>query len=117
MTDAQSNIVTMRRPQAAAGSFDEFWQECPGVMRNRSSKGLTRALWTEITTNGRDCRVPLKDGGQTVEIINVHMKATPEEILAGLQRYIEPHYDPQTFRYDEFLCGAAVFLNQGRWES
>lgn len=112
-----ASVLPMRRPQAEPGTFDEFWAACPAIMRNRSSKALTRAIWTDITTNGRECRIPLKDSGQVVSIERVNLQATPEEILAGLNRYIEPHYDRNTFKYDDFLCGAAVFLNQGRWES
>lgn len=111
-----ATVTQMRRPEAEPGTFEEFWLACPSVMRNRSSKAATRALWTDITNGGRDCKVPLKDGGQVVEIIKCRLQATPEEILAGLQRYIEPHYDRNSFRYDDYLCGAAVFLNQGRWE-
>lgn len=115
------SVVQMRRPEYAPDTFDAFWAAYPYPGRQRSSKALTRQIWQQITTTGRECKIPLKDGGQVVSVEKVFVQATPQEILEGVKRYDQLMTKPGTGEYGykddgKFICGPAVFLNQARWE-
>lgn len=106
-----SNVLAMTR---AEPSFDEWWRVYP----KKVGKPLARAKWNAITGDGLKTRTLDRDSGQYVEI---ELKATPEELLAGARRYEQRNRKPGIgeFGYVEngkYLCHPSTWLNQGRWE-
>jgi hypothetical protein len=110
------NVVAMQRPKPDAGTFDEFWFAYPYPARRQ--KALARAKWEAITGAGLRTRMLDKDSNEYVEIF---LQATPAEIVDGVKRYEDKMRKPGIGEYGykddgKYICGAAVFLNQGRWE-
>lgn len=104
-----NNVVQM--PMVEADQFEDFWKRYP----RRVGKPLARAKWDAITGDGLQTRTLDKDSGQYVTI---ELKATPEELIAGADRYRKSQIDPQTFKLRDngkFTCHPATWLNQGRW--
>ena len=108
------NVVAMR-PQPEAGTFEEFWQSYPHVARRQ--KALAKAKWEAIVSEaGLETKMSDRDSGGFTRI---HLKASPAEIIAGVKAYDQRMQKPGTsWQYKDdgkFICGPAVFLNQGRW--
>jgi hypothetical protein len=101
--------VTQLRP--IVSSFDEFWELCI----KKLDKPLAKAKWDAITSDeGMATKMLDRDSGQFVP---VHLKATPEELIEGMQRYRRAQVDSNFKLKDggKFICGPAVWLNRGRW--
>ena len=108
------NVVAIRQAPDP-GTFDEFWFSYPHVARRQ--KALARTKWEAITGDGLATRMADKDAGGFAPIF---LKASPGEIIAGAKRYDELMRKPGLGEYGykddgKFICGPAVFLNQGRW--
>lgn len=105
--------VHVLKPQTA--TFDDFWKVYPRKIK----RALALAKWNAITSEeGLKTKTLDKDSGTYVEI---HLKATPEEILEGARRYREAQREPGTGNYGfkdggKFIAHPANWLNQGRWE-
>lgn len=111
------NVVSIRQPLPAPspGSFEEFWMAYP--YPRRVGKAIAQAKWNAITGGGLSTRTLDRDSGTYVSI---DLKATPEEILAGVKKYDAKCRKKGTgeFGYEDngkYICHPSVFLNQGRW--
>ena len=107
-----TNVVKL--PAAVPDLFEEFWQAYP----RRIGKALARAKWKAITGPGLKTRTLDKDSGTYVEI---ELRATPDEIIAGAKRYYQANRLNGTGQYGfkdggRYLCQPAYWLNRGRWE-
>ena len=106
-----SNVHSIARDPAPV-TFEDFWQNCP----KRCDKALARLKWDAITgPNGLHTRMLDRDSGQYVEI---ELRATPEEILAGMKKYRDTQIDRNTWKLKDggkFTCHPATWLNRGRW--
>ena len=97
-------------------TFDDFWKECP----KRVDKMLAKAKWDAITSpDGLSTRIKDRETGELVE---VHLKATPDELVAGMKRYdrsvrtYKPGADWGTLKDDSaYICHPSTWLNRGRW--
>lgn len=110
-----SVVQLQQRPVAAAGTFDEFWRAFP--YPRRQGRALCKAKWDAITGDGLKTRTLDRDSGQYVTI---ELKATPAEIMAGLAKFDAKYRKKGTGEFGyvddgKYICGPAVFLNQGRW--
>lgn len=106
------NTVVQMRPEVEANRFEDFWRAYP----KRVGKPLAKAKWDAITGGGLKTRTLDKDSGTYVEI---ELKATPDEIIAGAKKYAATQVDRQTYKLKDdgkFTCQPATWLNQGRWE-
>jgi hypothetical protein len=105
------NVVPIIQPKA--DRFDEFWDSYP----KRVGKPIARAKWNAITGEGLKTRTLDKDSNSYIEI---ELRATPEELIAGAKRYYQRNRRPGTAQFGfkddgKFLCHPATWLNQGRW--
>lgn len=104
-----NSVVQMPRTETA--TFDDFWRAFP----KRVGKPLAKAKWDAITGDGLKTRTLDKDSGTYVEI---ELKATADEIVAGAKKYSATQIDRQTYRLKDdgkYTCQPATWLNQGRW--
>lgn len=104
-----SNVIAMVKP--ALADFEEFWRWCP----KKVGKPLAKSKWDAITGEGLKTRTLDRDSGTYIEI---ELRATPEEIIAGTKRYYERNKKTCGFGFKDdgkFLLHPATFLNQGRW--
>jgi|SRR3990167_3282300 len=89
--------------------FDDFWNIYPHY-KSRSKKALTRAIWEQITGDGRRTNV---DG------VRLSLRTTPERILAAAKKFqadIDRDYTASTSENRQYVPGSQVWLNQARWE-
>ncbi len=102
--------VTQLRP---VPTFDDFWKRFPAGRRRR--KALCRQMWDEITNGGRLCRTKDAEGSG---FVSIHVEATPEEIMDGLNAWVRslPLNDDFSIRDEQYVCTSPVWLNQSRWE-
>lgn len=94
-----------------APTFNDFWKAYP----KRVGRPLAEAKWNAITGDGLKTRTLDRDSNTYVEI---ELKATPEEIIAGAKAYAASQIDRNTYRLKDdgkFTLQPATFLNQGRW--
>lgn len=107
------NVVTLQQPQK--GSFDAFWLAYPRP--RRMGKLMAQAKWDKIVS-GDGLYTRIFDRS-TEQYMDVHLKASPEEIIAGTQAWEKTIRKPNT--YSEYIIEPrymplpATFLNQGRW--
>ena len=102
--------VTELKTQTVA-DFEAFWKECP----KRVDKALAKAKWDKITGEGLKTRMLDRDSGMFVEI---ELKATPEELIAGMKRYYRTQFDRATYKIRDdgkYTMHPATWLNRGRW--
>ena len=97
------NTVHQLKP---AVKFDDFWQ----AYWRKVDKPLARARWDAITNGGLATRNLDRDSG---EFVPVTLKATPDEIMAGLKRYNKQIYTDKT--EIRFVKHPATWLNRGGW--
>lgn len=96
----------------ASERFDEFWDVFP----KKQGKAKAKAKWDAITNGGLETKTRDSDSGTYVDIF---LKATAEEIIAGAKRYRDRQIDKQTYKLRDngrYTCMPANWLNQGRWE-
>jgi NADH:ubiquinone oxidoreductase subunit F (NADH-binding) len=117
-----TNVVTIKEANGHAVnghkalSFQDFWDLFPPP--KRVQKALCMAKWEAITSNdGLQTRMKDKDAERLVEI---KLKATPEEIIEGLKRSCERWRGRGEQRYGwedggKWIPMASTWLNQGRW--
>lgn len=106
---ATDNVIPIRRPE---DRFEEFWRAYP---KKKVGKPICKAKWDAITNGGLKTRTLDRDSGTYIEI---ELRATPEEIIAGVKRYAESQWDKSSSRFKDdgkFICNPATWLNQGRW--
>ena len=109
MSLQESNVVSLRPEQ---DRFEEFWKAYP---KKKIAKPLCKSKWDAITGKGLKTRTLDKDSGTYVEI---ELQASPEEIIAGLKRYVDSQWDRGACRFKDegkFICNPSTWLNQGRW--
>lgn len=99
-------------PMPERATFEDFWKLC----YRKVDKALARSKWTAITSErGLETRIRDRETG---ELVSVHLQATPEEIIAGLNAYNKTLYSPTSFERlveDRYIVHPATFLNRGRW--
>lgn len=92
-------------------TFEDFWREFPHCTAPpRSKKAVSRAIFEQITTKGRET---------TVDGIRLNLVATAEEIIAGARAYaadIDRDYEKSYAENRAYVPGAQVWLNQARWD-
>lgn len=95
----------------APATFEAFWN----LQYHKVDKVLAELKWDAITTTGLDTRMLDRDSGQFVE---VYLKATPEEIIAG-HKLMMKHW-PRSADFSlidpQYLVRPVAFLNRGRWK-
>lgn len=92
--------------------FEEFWKAYP----RKVGKPLARAKWNAITGEGLRTRTLDKDSGTYVEI---ELQASPDKIIEAAKRYRIANTKPNGWELrdeGQFICHAATWLNQGRFE-
>lgn len=92
-------------------TFEDFWKVYP----KRVGKPAAKAKWDAITSGGLKTRTLDRDSGT---FIAIELMATPEELVAGAERYARTQIDPVTSRVREggrFTAHPVTWLNQGRW--
>lgn len=95
-------------------AFNSFWQWYPHHPA-RKKKPAARQLFMKITSKeGHQTRTLDKDSGRYIEL---HLKATPEEIVEGAKEFWKSLPKKEGYTPDTTYCPAAeVWLNGGRWE-
>lgn len=111
-----NTVVQMRRPQAEAGTFEEWWFHYPSC--RRVEKALCRQLWESITGPGLHTRMQNRDSGQYV---NVSHQAPPEELLDAVRRYDQRMLNATgtygSYKDDgKYVMRPSTWLNRGCWE-
>ncbi len=97
--------------EASQSRFEECWKAWP----NKAKKPLARARY-EAVLKGLKTRTLDRDSGQFVEL---DLKATEDEILAGIKAYLKSQIDPKTYRFKDdgkYIPMLSVWINGGRWE-
>ncbi len=92
----------------AEATFDALWDIWKGMGR-RVGKVQARALYGQIVNGGLDTTCVV-DGRR----LELHLTATPEEILEGAEGYSK--HIMRTDTETQFTKTLPVWLNQGRWE-
>lgn len=93
-------------PLRQAATFEDFWRLYP----RKVDKAIARAKWNQITGDGLTTRMLDRDSRM---FVHATLRATPEEIMAGLKRYREN----LPLEYDEqFIPYPTTWLNRGRWD-
>ena len=91
--------------------FEVFWKIFPHCRKPpRSKKVLSRGLFKMITTVGRQTKI---DG------IPLNLKASPAQIIAAAKAYaaeIDKDYEQSDAVNRQYVPGAQIWLNQGRYE-
>ncbi len=105
------SATLLQMPQAEPSRFDEFWMNCI----KKIDRPLAKAKWDAITgPRGLETKMLDRDSGAYVP---VHLQATPDELIAGMKRYVRTQIDANFKLKDggKFTCSPAVWLNRGRW--
>lgn len=112
-----TNVVQLQTQMA---TFDDFWRLCP----KKVGKPIAEAKWRAITSpQGMMTRTLDRDSGLYIDI---HLKATPEELIAGMKRYCMEQCPTSTWEEiaqgrarlkdgGKYTCHPSTWLNQGRW--
>ena len=111
-----TNITPLIQPtDERATAFNEFWKWYPHNP-SRKSKAAARSLFMKITSpGGVSTRTKNKDSGGYIDI---HLEATPDEIIAGCKIFRQGLTDRQTYKVDStYAPDAVVWLNGGRWDN
>ena len=105
------NVVKLEQPD----SFEEWWLKYPRP--KRVGKAVCRVKYSAIISEaGLHTRTLDRDSGQYV---GIHLKATPAELMAGVEQYDNENKDHNSYGYKDggkYVCHPATWLNQGRWE-
>lgn len=106
--------VTALFPQQAQDTrFLELWTRWP--KDRRTKKPATRAKY-EAVLHGVQTRTLDRDSGLYIDI---YLKATEEEILAGAKDYLSAQIDPNTYKLKDggkYIPELCTWLNRGMWE-
>lgn len=95
-SSGQSDTVT--------SSFELFWKAYP----RKVGKLAARVIYRKILTDGRDV---------TIEGERIKLKATHEEIMAGLEAWVRTMRTPAGLNVEaKYIPHPSTWLNQGRWE-
>lgn len=97
--------------EVAERAFEEVWK----AYGNKAKKPLAKAKYLSIVKGAFKTKTFEKDSNSYVEI---ELEATPEEILAGVKRYMASQIDKKTYTIKDggkYIPHLATFLNQGRW--
>lgn len=102
------NIVQLK-PQP---TFDDWWER----QMHKVGKVICQIKWDAITSEeGYHTRMMDKSTG---EYIDVHLKASPQEIIEGQKRQNKEFYEVNGFKNKEaknFVRRPQQWLNQGGW--
>lgn len=104
--------MTVLHMQPQTATFDDWWQ----IQFHKTDKVMCRAKWDAITSpTGLHTRALDKS---TREYVQIHLKATPEEIYEGQKRKNKAFFD--RYGYDnqeqrQFVERPLQFLNRGSW--
>jgi len=101
-----TNVIQMVQP--AIDRFEEWWRLYP----RKLGKPLAKAKWQAIVGDGLITKTLCRDSGTYVQ---VELKGSPEELIEGVKRYRDSVWDQKAYKFSEFICHPATWLNQGRW--
>jgi hypothetical protein len=103
-----SNVVHI---QTETVTFDDWW----ALQVHKTGKVICQAKWNAITSpEGYHTRMLDKTTGEYVE---VHLKATPQEIYDAQKRQNAEFFRSQNADSEkQFLRRPQQYLNQGGWE-
>ena len=112
-----TNVHNLQPQVEPEADFEAFWALVPS--ERKRGKAMCRALFNQITRpGGRSTRTLMRDSGQYVEL---HLEASPREIIDGWRRYIVGQIDKNNgFRLRDggkYTLLPATFLNRGEWMS
>lgn len=94
----------------AATRFEEAWKIWPV----KAGKLIAKAKY-EAVIKGCSSRTLEKDSGM---FINLELKATEDEVIDGIKKYLASQVDKNTYRLKDegkYIPHLATFLNRGRW--
>lgn len=99
-------------PQEAVGArFEEWWALVP----KKVGKPLAKAKYMQVL-KGCETRTIDRDSG---EYVTIELKATEQELIDGMRRYVDSLIDRNTFKRkveDRYLVHPSTWINQGRWQ-
>ena len=107
-------MTNVTRLQMSTATFDDFWREYP----LKKGKADARTLFNLITRpGGFDTVKALKDGGEVVSKVPVHLEATPEQLVEGARQFARSLVNRQTWTVDLAYCPhATTWLHHERWD-
>jgi len=109
-----SNVTQLTLPQE--DRFEEFWKWYP----LKKGKAKARTLFNLITRpGGYDSMTVLKEGGETIGKMPIHLEATADELIEAAKQFAKSFVVVVNDRYktDLTYCPhATTWLNQARWE-
>ncbi len=80
---------------------------------SRTKPAAAKAKWDAIISEeGLHTRNRDEDSGTFVD---VHLKATPQEIIEAARLYRQEMQLPESYKYSEYTQGLQNWLNQGKW--
>ena len=102
------NVVQLK-PEPA---FDDWWQ----LQHHKIGKVICQAKWNAITSEeGYHTRTLDKSTG---EYFDIHLKASPQEIIEGQKRQNRAFYETHGYgkcEEQKYLRRPQQWLNQGGW--
>ncbi len=104
-----NNVVNLQ----TKATFDDFWD----VVWNKKEKSTCRHIFRLVTRpGGWDTWAPVKIGGQVIDRMEVHLEATPEEIIEGAKREVKLQMTSD-YKMPEHMIWPKTWLMSGGWDN
>ena len=97
--------------QAAPATFEDLVRAYPRTTRTKPAAARMK-FNAIISPDGLTTRNHDHDSGGFIE---VHLQATPEEIIRGAKMYAQEMRIPESYKFSEYTQGLQNWLNQGKW--